>query len=424
MRNWYAFFQSNKRLLFFGLLLTFCSSFGQTFLLSLYVPEILEDFKLTNASFGSVYATATIMSAFSLSWAGRYIDKLDLKKFAVLVAAGLGASLLVFSTARNLIWLVIGLYGLRLFGQGLMSHTSITTMSRYFDKMRGKAISISNLGHPAGQALFPILIALGIQWIGWRQTLAVSAALLTFLLPPLLFYLLRKTKTNPAIFVEKKEELQEKANIEKEPKESAITYKSMLTSRIFWFIAPGIFALSFLNTAFFFYQIPLAESRGWPVEWVAASFSAYALAGALSMLTAGQWVDKISATRLFPFYLLPFLLAIGMVIFVKSQWVIPVYLILIGLSSGLGSTINSALLAEVFGITYLGTVRSLFAALMVVSTALSPAIFGVLLDAGLSFEEVFSLASLFLLFTIVWSFRIVPKIRFLRWYKTALRATD
>lgn len=376
MRTWFDFFKSNKRLIIFGLLLTFCSGFGQTFLLSLYVPEILKAFNLTNSSFGSVYALSTIISAISLSWAGRYIDKIDLKKFSTLVAFGLGLFLLIFSTARNIIWLGVGLWGLRLFGQGLMSHTSVTSMSRYFAEMRGKAISISNLGHPAGQALLPVLIAVGIQWFGWRQSLAASAVLVAFLLPPLLFYLLRHMKTNPAIFSRQQAALSDQADDPKEAEEAPVTYSSMLGSKVFWSVAPGIFALSFLNTAFFFHQIPLAESRSWATEWVAASFSAYAIASALSMLTAGQWVDKISAARLFPFYLLPFMAAMLLVTFVEAQWIIPLYLIFIGISSGLGSTIKSALLAEVFGITYLGTVRSLFAALMVISTALGPAIFG------------------------------------------------
>jgi MFS family permease len=424
MRTWFDFFKSNKRLIIFGLLLTFCSGFGQTFLLSLYVPEILEAFNLTNSSFGSVYALSTIISAISLTWAGRYIDNIDLKKFASLVAIGLSAFLLIFSTARNIIWLGVGLWGLRLFGQGLMSHTSVTSMSRYFDEMRGKAISISNLGHPAGQALLPVLIAVGIQWFGWRQSLTASAVVVAFLLPSALFYLLRDIETNPAIFTRQQAALSDKADDQKEPEEEPVTYRSMLGSKVFWSVAPGIFALPFLNTAFFFYQIPLVESRGWATEWVAASFSAYAVASALSMLAAGQWVDKISAARLFPFYLLPFMVAMLMVTFVEAQWIIPLYLIFIGISSGLGSTIKSALLAEVFGITYLGTVRSLFAALMVISTALGPAIFGFLLDAGLSFEEVFALAFLFLLFTVVWSFRIVPKVRFLRWYRTVLRSAS
>ena len=46
-------------LLVFGLILTFFSSFGQTFLLSLYVPSIEALLGISNTAFGSLYAVAT-----------------------------------------------------------------------------------------------------------------------------------------------------------------------------------------------------------------------------------------------------------------------------------------------------------------------------------------------------------------------------
>lgn len=416
MSSWLTFFRANKSLVSFGLLLTFFSSFGQTFLLSLYVPEILEAFALKKSAFGSIYAIATLLSAFCLTWAGRYIDTINLRTFSWLVAGGLTISLLLLSQANHFIWLVVGLWGLRLSGQGLMSHTAITTMGRYFDHVRGKAISIATLGHPAGEAIWPILIALGIQSMGWRQTLVGSALLVALIVPTAVYFLLRGVPTAPTAF-EPETTATTEADSDKKAQEQAISYKQLMKSREFWLLAPAVFALSFLNTAFFFYQLPLAESKGWSAEWVAASFTAFAFASAASMLVAGQLVDRLSAARMFPFFLFPFLGAISLVVVSDSAWITPVYLILIGISSGLGSTIKSALQAELFGIRFLGTVRSLFTALMVISTALGPAAFGILLDAGLSFEEVLSISAVFLLATIAWSFRIIPKFRFMRWYK-------
>lgn len=413
MHSWIRFFRANTSLVLFGLLLTFFSSFGQTFLLSLYVPEILREFRLTNGSFGSVYALATLASAFCLTWAGRFIDTVDLRKFSWIVTGGLFVSLIIFSQAHHIAVLVIGLWGLRLFGQGLMSHTAITTMARYFDHVRGKAISITSLGHPLGEGLFPIMIAFSIQFFGWRETLMLSAGLLILVLPAAVAYLLRKQQTDPGAF---RTATDSASAGTKEKTSKKVSYKQLISSKAFWLIAPNVFALSFLNTAFFFYQIPLAESKGWSTEWVAASFTAFAMASAACLLIAGQLVDRYSAARLFPFYMFPFLGAISLVIMSDSPWITPVYLVLIGISNGFGKTIKTAVQAELFGIGYLGTVRSLFTALMVVSTALGPAVFGLLLDAGLSFEEALSIAAVYLILTIIWSFRILHKRQIMRWY--------
>ena len=408
MNSWISFFKSNKNLILFGFLLTFFSSFGQTFLVSLFVPEILRSFEgLTNASFGSLYAAATVLSAFSLPWLGRFIDVSDLRKFTWTVIGGMVIALLVFSQATNLVVLGIGLWGMRLAGQGLMSHTAVTTMARYFDHVRGKAISITSLGHPAGSAVFPLIIAVLIQELGWRYTLFASAIFVALLLPPLLSWLLRHTETDPQTFRKMEEEKKPAAGKKETGAAPTPSYRDIIGSKAFWLIAPGAIAIPFLNTAFFFYQIPLAEAKGWSTEWVAASFTGYAIAGALCMLFAGELIDRLSAAKLFPFFLFPLLGALGLVIAFDSPWITPVYLVLIGVSNGFGNPIKSALQAEVFGIEYLGTVRSLFTALMVVSTALGPAAVGLLLDAGFSYEEAFSFAAIYLALTILWNFRIL-----------------
>ncbi len=137
-------------LLAFGLLLTFFSSFGQTFLLSLYVPAIEALLGISNTVFGSLYAVATLSSAFTLPWLGGRFDRMPIRAYTLMVLVGLVAALLLLSSARHLVVVVIAFYGLRLFGQGLMSHTAVSAMARYFEANRGKAIGIATLGHPLG----------------------------------------------------------------------------------------------------------------------------------------------------------------------------------------------------------------------------------------------------------------------------------
>ena len=168
-------FRYSAPLLVFGLLLTFFSSFGQTFLLSLYVPSIESLLGISNTTFGSLYAAATLSSAFTLPWLGGRFDKMDIRYYTVMVASGLTGALLLLSFSTHIIMVVLAFYGLRLFGQGLMSHTSVSAMARYFERNRGKAIGVATLGHPVGEATLPLLVTLLIGLIGWRATLQFSA---------------------------------------------------------------------------------------------------------------------------------------------------------------------------------------------------------------------------------------------------------
>ncbi len=386
------------RLLGFGFLLTFFSSFGQTFLLSLYVPELSAYLGLSQGWMGSLYATATLGSAALLSWVGRFIDYRDLRWYAWLTLGGYVVALLTLATTQHVVWAGLGLLGLRLTGQGLMGHISVTSMGRYFDAARGKAISLATLGFPAGEALLPLVIALLMEQVGWRGALVVSAVVLVAAVGPGIPLLLKGTNTAPPLL-----------QAQKGDKQSAATHygpRYFLRTRAFWVLAPNVFLLGFVNTAVFFFQVVLGEERGWSKEWVAGSLAAFAASSALSMFVSGSLVDRFTARRLFPFYFAPYVLGLVLVAVIQAPWVYPVGLLFMGLSNGMGSTIKSALQAELFGTRYLGTVRSLFTVLMVISTALGPVSFGALLDREVSFLAILLGCAMAVVGAILQSFRV------------------
>jgi len=384
-----SFITSNLPLHAFGLLFTFSSSFGQTFLLSLYVPAVEGFLNISNTEFGSLYAIATIGSALSLPWLGGYFDQIELKPYSLAVMLGLAASMLLLSFAANFIMVLIAFYGLRLFGQGLSSHTSISAMARYFSTNRGKALGLVSLGYPAGEAILPILIALLIATFGWRGALQLSALHIVLVTIPLTLFLLKKSSASLQAY--------KKHNAASGKSQNKVQFLKLLQQKAFWIISPITFMLGFTNTAIFFFQVKFGESRGWSAEWVAASLSAFALAGAFGMLGSGSLVDRFSGKRLFPFFLIPYLLGLGVLILFNQPLGYPIALALMGLSNGMGSTINNAMLAEIYGTAVIGQIRSLFITVMVGSTALGPIIFGMLLDYDTSYSVIFLWAAVAML---------------------------
>ncbi|HKK77529.1 MAG TPA: MFS transporter [Saprospiraceae bacterium] len=393
MQGFWRFLYKNWSLLFFGLLLTFFSSFGQTFLISLYIPSLEQFFSLSNTEISSMYATATMASAFTLPWLGKLVDTLPLRRFVLLVILGLVVACLGFSFIQLSLLLIPAFYGLRLFGQGLMSHTAITTMARAFEADRGKAIGISTTGHSMGEAILPFLISLVILNAGWRTALRIEALLLFVLVLPLLLILLRG-QSKPVLY----------PRVDESSKQGTSRNPLLLfKDRKFWIIGPTVFILGFMNTAVFFYQLKFGASRGWAPEWMAGSLAFFALGGALSMVIAGPFVDRLSAKRLFPLVLFPYLIGVLLLALGQSRLIYPLALVCLAVSNGAGSTIKNALFAEVYGTEIIGAVRSMFTTIMVFSTALGPLSFGLLLDAGWSFGQVFLLSAAVLLAIIIWS---------------------
>ncbi len=419
LTNYWNFFRSNNRLVSFGALQTFFSSFGQTFFISLFVPYFIQDFDLTKSSFGTLYSLATLGSAFTLPYLGQWIDRIPLRNYTLFVSIGLIGATLLAALSWHFLILFLALYLLRLFGQGLTSHTAQTAMARYFVKFRGKALSITSLGYPIGEGILPLGFTALIGFIGWRLSFAASALITLLLLIPVSLWMLKTTATDLNAASASGEESVSPQTREKESR-ATWSRREVISDGRFYFMIPAVLLLPFIVTGLFLYQIPLAESKGWSTELMATAFTAFAVSRIAFSLFSGPLIDRLSASHWFPFYLLPFTAGLSVLYFFTGSWAALCYMFLAGISMGLSINIKSALWAELYGTRNLGTIKSLFSSLMVFSTAVSPFLFGWLLDQQVPFMDIV-LASIFLtLLGSLLALRISPLFTFSR-IRTAIR---
>lgn len=377
--NYINFVLREKRILSFGLSFTFVSSFGQTFLISLFVPFILQEFQLSNAGFGSLYSLATLSSAALLPYLGKWIDHLPLKQYSLYVAAGLLTASVLMSLSWHIILLFMALLMLRLSGQGLSGHTAQTAMARYYVAERGKALSVSSLGYPIGEGIFPILIAAMLSALSWRMTWGIFALVLGLLFIPLVRNLLNGQDTD---------RLDENTKRKSHSEKPAWGYGEIMHDRRFCLLVPAVLLPAFWATALFLYQVSMAGQLGWTAGLIASAFVAFAGFRILGSLGIGPIIDRWSAQTIFPFYLLPFGAGLLLAFWHPGNRSAFLYMGLLGVTMGIGSNIKSALWAELYGADMVGTVRSLFSALTVFSTALSPFIIGWMLDYNISIEAI------------------------------------
>ncbi len=396
MGDWVQVFRENKRLLTFGFLFSFFSSFGQTFFVSLYVPFWIQSLDISNTAFGTLYATVTVVAAVLISFSGKYIDTIPLKNYALFVFGGLTLSVLLLSQAKSLVLLTAGLFLVRWLGQGLMTHTSSTGIAKFFEGNRGKALSFSAMGHPAGHFLLPFIMLPLIAFAGWSNSLIILSLIALLIMIPVILAI--------APVCEAKS-MEEKNNVKDSVKPAHTNHFKSLD---FWIISLNIFALPFILTAVFLYQYTIGEARGWSVSWVAFSFSFFAIFSAIGLLISGNLTDRFSGLFLFPLYLIPAILGVLMVTISDSQYVFPAFYALVGIASGLGSTIKTATQTEIYGTGNLGKVRSYFSTILVLSTALGPPVFAFLLDRNVPFNIIMAFSGLLIILSSLASFRLWP----------------
>ncbi|MFZ0489232.1 MAG: MFS transporter [Salegentibacter sp.] len=376
MKDLYYFLKSNYRKVSFGWLLTFFSSFGQTFLISLYVPEVIKEFSISEGSFGAIYAACTVAASVIMLTVGHTVDHKPAKKVTAFTITGLGLSSVILGFSYHIAFLFVALIGLRLCGQGLLSHISMTIMSKTFSRDRGKALSVSSLGYSMGEAIFPLVISSIIAFFNWRVA-AISSGIF------LLLYLIRLKYTNLVAF-------DRQLSPEGRPGTLSLLkdYKGVVFDRRFGVMMPASFALSFTVTAIFFYQYVFVEHKGWSPQLYATFFTVYAATRFLFSIFGGLWVDKFSAKKMFRIYLIPFTL--GLIPFALMNSIIGALLFLIfaGITVGMSGTVKTSLIAEIYGTKKMGAIRSVFTMFMVISTALGPLFVGALIDGGIAFKNI------------------------------------
>ncbi len=376
MRDFIPFLKANYKKVSFGWLLTFMSSFGQTFLISLYVPQIIKEFQVTEGFFGAIYAICTVVASIIMLSVGHTVDYKPVKKVTAYTIVGIALSSILLGFSYHIVFLFIALVGLRLCGQGLLSHISMTVISKYYDENRGKALSFSSLGYSMGEALLPIIISFILALFDWRIA-AISSGVF------LLVYLVRLKYTNLVAFDNQ---------LSPEGRSSTLSllkdYKGVVFDKRFAIMMPASFMLSFTSTAVFFYQYVFVENKGWSVQLYATFFTVYAITRFLFSLFGGLWVDRFTAKKMFRFYMLP--IALGLLPFAFMESIIGalIFLILAGITVGMAGTVKTSLIAEIYGTEKMGAIRSVFTMFMVISTALGPLIVGALIDLDVEFSMI------------------------------------
>lgn len=380
-----SFALRNVRFLGFGFLMAFASSFGQTYFIGIFGPHVQSEFGLSHTGWGTVYMIGTLASAALLPWSGKQIDRLDLRQYTVIVCIFMIAACAFMSQVNGTLMLIVAVFLLRQSGQGLMSHIAVTSMARYYDRERGRAIAIASLGFAAGEAVLPFVAVLVVAIIGWRWTYGGVAITLAIVLIPSAFLLLSGHPDRHRAHLDRMAVADAEGSTHRP---ASWDRAQVLNDPRFYLLLPGILAPSILVTAMFFHHLNLADVKGWSHAWITSSYGAYAIAVIVVSLGCGPMIDRLGAVRIVPFMLAPLVAGLVVVATFMNPWVAWPYLFLLGVGVGVSHTAVSAMWAEIYGVGHLGAIKSMIAALSVFGSALGPVIMGGLMDLGVTANQV------------------------------------
>ena len=372
-----AFFRENVRFLSAGGLLSFSSSYGQTFFIAIFAAQIMGAYGLSDGQWGGIYTLSTTASAIVMFWAGALTDQYRVRALAWFVMPALALACLAMAANTTIVGLIVTVFLLRLLGQGMMTQLAVVAMARWFAARRGLALSISALGLAAGTAAFPVVVASLFGIMSWRAVWVLSAAVLMLTFPVILWLL--SAERTPQSHVETASTVGMHGR--------HWNRAEVLRSRLFWMLLPMLLGPPAWGTALFFQQVHIAEVKGWPLVEYLALIPLLAAVSVVGTVVSGQAIDRFGSARLATVYLLPFALAFLIIGLAETLAVAAVGITILGIAYGIQSTLPTAFWAEFFGTRHIGAIKAVSASVMVFGSAVGPGISGLLIDLGLTFPE-------------------------------------
>ncbi|MDA9210235.1 MFS transporter [bacterium] len=389
------------KVILFGFIFTFFSSFGQSYFLGLFNSSIREALSITHGQFGSIYASATLCSSLLLIWVGKKIDDVNIFKFAFFVTILLSFACFFFSRVTSVFLLFIAIFLMRFSGQGMMSHTASTTISRYFTKTRGRALSISWFGLSSAEFIMPVLMVYLLTIIDWQNLWLIFSISVLIILPIASFLLIKNLNLDSR---EASDENIKHVEIKQWKR------RDVLKDYRFYIISSNMLAMPWIFTGFAVFQSFVQTSKGWGPYVIAQSFMSYSIFSVLTLFLSGFLIDKFTSRKLLIYMNIPLLLSVIVLFLFDTPITAFLFLGLVGISNGFANILGSSTWAELYGVKYLGSIKALTTALMVFATAFGTALFGYLIDIGFTVGDIAIVSGTYIFISLILLFMVRKKL--------------
>src|SRR5262245_56346551 len=173
-----------------GFLAHIASAFSISSTLSVFLKPLSADLGVSRGVFSLIRSGEVLIGAVAAPLVGTLIDRHGGKW---LMAAGgiiAGSGFILLGQARDFWQFLIVRWLLISPGDSLMGQMTVNvTISRWFVRMRGRALAIAGMGHGLAKVAMPVAAATLMLYVGWRGSWVVFGvfALLLVVVPALLF---------------------------------------------------------------------------------------------------------------------------------------------------------------------------------------------------------------------------------------------
>ena len=362
---------------------------GQTMGLAVFTDSFIEVLGLSRTELSLAYLVGTVGSSLFLARAGRWYDLFGGRTMITIASLVLSLMIVYISFVDSLstmlggsslisfFLIMIGYFGVRFFGQGILTSCSRNVLLLWFVKKRGLVGGIRSAFVSLGFSIAPLFLAGLISLYGWRESLWILAALGGFGFSLMAFIFIRDNPQScgmraDGVDSESQEEIQEEAE--------SITLYLVKRNPIFWIYSLSLSMHALFGTAIVFHIISIFEEAGKGKAEAFSYFIPAAIFSTTSNLIASWAADKINLKPILIIMLLSFCVGSLGFINLEKDWGFWVLAFGFGVGGGLWGVISNLTFIRFFGPKHLGEISGFSTSLTVFASAIGPAAFSLGFD--------------------------------------------
>jgi OFA family oxalate/formate antiporter-like MFS transporter len=368
---------------------------GQTIGVSVFTESLLDVTGLSRVEFSNAYLMGTLASGLMLPYAGTVIDRIGVRSGVVWASFGLGlvvaylsqvdrlaarfSSFGISETVAAYALLTLGFLGLRFSGQGILTLVCRTMLGRWFERRRGLVSSISGPFASFAFAGSPLVLAGWVANSGWRGawleiSLVVGIGMAAF---GWIFFRENPEECgleidggpDPALLTDAGG-ASERASV---ARQRDFTRGEAIRTAAFWIVTLGISNHAMVGTGMALHIVDLGAEVGLAKSDALGIFLPITLISVPTGIAIGLAVDR------FPMRFLLMGMMVGQVLmfglaprlgdpllywFCIAGW---------GFSGGFYGPLSVAAIPNFFGRTHLGAISGVMMMVIVIASALGPA---------------------------------------------------
>jgi cyanate permease len=375
---------------------------GQTMGMAVFTDKFIETLGLSRTQLAMAYFFGTVGSALFLTRAGRYYDQFGARTMIVISSIALGVVVGLISVMdylsnwfaalldAPLAWvsfplILLGYFGVRFSGQGVLTSASRNVLLFWFEKRRGLVSGIRGVFVSLGFSIAPLVIAMMIATFGWRGALWSMAAAVGILFALLALILVRDSPEACGL-------LPDGAHADDPVDEDvapdiAATVAQARVDPIFWIHAMGLAIHALFGTAVTFHIVSIFNEAGRTSEEAFGYFLPSAIVS-LSVNLFASWLADFSPLK--PFLIIMLcafsVAAIGLI---NLQTDTGYWMLVAGFGAGGGlwGVLSNLAFVRYFGRKHLGEISGLNMSITVFASAIGPVLFSVARDFSGNYQS-------------------------------------